>query len=64
VGLGKTMTATALAKLFEDDFFLETLIICPKNLTAMWEDYAYRYRLHAKVLSIWLEGIFRISFVR
>jgi superfamily II DNA or RNA helicase len=52
VGLGKTMTATALAKLFEDDFYLETLIICPKNLTGMWEDYVHRYRLHAKVLSI------------
>jgi superfamily II DNA or RNA helicase len=52
VGLGKTMTATALAKLFEDDFFLETLIICPKNLVNMWEDYAHRYRLRAKVLSI------------
>jgi SNF2 family DNA or RNA helicase len=39
VGLGKTITATALAKLFEDDFFLETLIICPKNLVEMWEDY-------------------------
>ena len=34
VGLGKTITATALAKIFEDDFGLETLIICPKNLTA------------------------------
>jgi superfamily II DNA or RNA helicase len=52
VGLGKTITATALAKMFEDDFFLETLIICPKNLTMMWEDYAHRYQLHAKVLSI------------
>jgi hypothetical protein len=52
VGLGKTMTATALAKLFEDDFYLETLIICPKNLTAMWQGYVDNYRLHAKVLSI------------
>ncbi len=52
VGLGKTYTATALAKLFEDDFFLETLIICPKNLVSMWEDYAHNYRLRAKVLSI------------
>ena len=32
VGLGKTMTATAVAKLFEETFFTETLIICPKNL--------------------------------
>jgi len=52
VGLGKTYTATALAKMFEDDFFLETLIICPKNLVTMWEDYAYKYQLRAKVLSI------------
>ena len=40
VGLGKTITATALAKIFEDDFGLETLIICPKNLTKMWKGYA------------------------
>lgn len=51
VGLGKTITATALAKLFEDDFFLETLIICPKNLVDMWEEYAHKYQLRAKVLS-------------
>ena len=52
VGLGKTITATALAKMFEDDFFLETLIICPKNLVAMWKDYAHKYQLRAEVLSI------------
>ncbi|NLD37035.1 MAG: NgoFVII family restriction endonuclease [Desulfatiglans sp.] len=51
VGLGKTITATALAKMFEEDFFLETLIICPKNIVEMWEDYVYKYQLHAKVLS-------------
>lgn len=51
VGLGKTITATALAKLFEDDFFLETLIICPKNLVDMWEEYAHKYQLRAKVIS-------------
>lgn len=51
VGLGKTITATALAKMFEDDFFLETLIICPKNLVEMWEDYAHKYHLRAKVIS-------------
>jgi len=52
VGLGKTITAAALARIFEDDFFLETLIICPKNITRMWEDYVHKYRLRAKVLSI------------
>ncbi|RYE56743.1 MAG: NgoFVII family restriction endonuclease, partial [Sphingobacteriales bacterium] len=51
VGLGKTITATALAKMFEDDFFLETLILCPKNLKEMWEEYAHRYQLRAKVIS-------------
>ncbi|MCC5943440.1 MAG: NgoFVII family restriction endonuclease [Bernardetiaceae bacterium] len=52
VGLGKTITATALAKMFEDDLALETLIICPKNLVDMWQDYAHKYQLRAKVLSI------------
>jgi hypothetical protein len=51
VGLGKTITATALAKLFEEDFFLETLIICPKNLVKMWEGYKEKYRLIGKVIS-------------
>ena len=52
VGLGKTITAAALARIFEDDFFLETLIICPKNIKRMWEDYVHKYRLRAKVLSM------------
>ncbi len=52
VGLGKTLMATAVARIFEDDFGLETLIICPKNLVKMWEDYVYNYRMRAKVLSV------------
>jgi len=52
VGLGKTITATALAKMFEDDFFLETLIICPKNLVEMWKDYRNTYGLRGDVISI------------
>jgi superfamily II DNA or RNA helicase len=52
VGLGKTLMATAIARIFEDDFGLETLIMCPKNLVKMWEDYVYHYRMRAKVLSI------------
>lgn len=50
VGLGKTITATALAKMFEEDFFLETLIICPKNIVEMWEGYVHKYQLHAKII--------------
>jgi superfamily II DNA or RNA helicase len=52
VGLGKTLMATALARIFEDDYGVETLIICPKNLVSMWEDYRQQYRLRAKVLPI------------
>ena len=44
--------ATALAKIFQDDHLTETLIICPKNLVKMWEDYVEEYRLLAKVLSV------------
>src|SRR6266404_4426047 len=52
VGLGKTLMATALARIFEDDFGLETLILCPKNLVKMWEDYRDQYRLRGRVLSL------------
>ena len=52
VGLGKTLMATAVAKIFQEDQFTETLIICPKNLVAMWRDYVQEYRLVAEVLSI------------
>ena len=52
VGLGKTLMATAVARIFEDDYGLETLIICPKNLVPMWEDYVYQYQLRARVLSL------------
>lgn len=52
VGLGKTLMATAVARIFEDDQDLETLIICPKNLVSMWEKYREQYRMRAKVLSV------------
>jgi superfamily II DNA or RNA helicase len=52
VGLGKTLMATALARIFEDDQGVETLIICPRNLKPMWEDYRQQYRLRATILSV------------
>ena len=52
VGLGKTLMACAVARIFEDDHDLETLIICPKNLVPMWEKYREHYRMRARVLSI------------
>jgi SNF2 family DNA or RNA helicase len=52
VGLGKTLMAVALARIFQDDHGTETLIICPKNLVPMWEGYVHRYRMAAKVISL------------
>lgn len=52
VGLGKTLMATALAKILEDDHDLETLIICPVRLESMWEEHRARYRLRARIVPI------------
>jgi Helicase conserved C-terminal domain/PLD-like domain/SNF2-related domain len=52
VGLGKTLMATALARIFQDDQHTETLIICPKNLVKMWQDYVERYRMLARVMPL------------
>ncbi len=52
VGLGKTRIGAALARMFEDDHGIESLIICPKNLVNMWERYRERYGLRGRVLSI------------
>ena len=52
VGLGKTLMATAVARIFEDDFGVQTLIICPKNLVSMWEEYVHEYQLRGHVMSI------------
>ena len=52
VGLGKTLMATALARMMEDEQGMETLILCPKNLVKMWEEYRIRYGLRATVRSV------------
>jgi len=52
VGLGKTLMATAIARIFQDDYSLETLIICPRNLVSMWEKYVKDYRMIAEVMSL------------
>ncbi len=53
VGLGKTLMATALARMLEEDLDYETLILAPKNLVGMWEDYVHTYGLRrCKVLSV------------
>ncbi len=52
VGLGKTLMATTLARIFEDDYGWDALIICPKRLEKMWQSYVDRYRLRAKVVPL------------
>lgn len=52
VGLGKTITACAIAKIFEDTFGATTLIICPANLQDMWHKYIKKYDLKAVVQSM------------
>lgn len=48
VGLGKTIVGTAIAAASQE----RTLIICPKNLKKMWQQYVETYELHARVVSI------------
>lgn len=52
VGLGKTIMATALAKVFQEDQLTDTLIISPKNLVPMWQRYVDEFRLYAKIVSL------------
>lgn len=52
VGLGKTLVATAVALLLQEERSYETLIICPKNLVSMWESYRDLHRLRARVMSL------------
>jgi SNF2 family DNA or RNA helicase len=52
VGLGKTMVGSALAKVYQEDFGSDTLILCPPNLQEMWQGYVDRFRLLAKVVPL------------
>ena len=52
VGLGKTITACAVAKYYEDLLGASTLVLCPPNLVGMWQTYAARYDLKMDALSI------------
>jgi superfamily II DNA or RNA helicase len=52
VGLGKTLMATTLARIMQDDYNLETLIICPRNLVNMWEMYLQEYGIVGRVCSL------------
>ena len=52
VGLGKTLVGTAIARLLQEEQSFETLVVCPKNLTEMWESYLHKYEVRGKVESL------------
>ncbi|WP_347245411.1 SNF2-related protein, partial [Thermogutta sp.] len=51
VGLGKTLMATAIARVFQEDDQSNTLVICPPKLIPMWEQYLQTYEINGRVLS-------------
>ncbi|EUA73047.1 SNF2 family N-terminal domain protein [Mycobacteroides abscessus] len=46
VGLGKTLTAIAVALMLRDEHGYMPLVVCPKNLVKMWEEHFEAYDLH------------------
>lgn len=52
VGLGKTLMAVAIARVFQEDENSRTLVICPPKLEPMWTEYLERYEIHGRVLSL------------
>lgn len=52
VGLGKTLVATAVARLVQMEQGGKALVVCPKNLVEMWQNYVADYDLHGQVLSL------------
>ena len=50
VGLGKTLMACAVCRIFQDVYHTETLVICPKNLQKMWKDYMRTYRMLGEII--------------
>lgn len=48
VGLGKTLTGTAIAATVGES----VLVISPKNLVKMWEEHLHRFHIPGKVLSL------------
>ncbi|BCW92581.1 MAG: hypothetical protein KatS3mg007_0475 [Thermoanaerobaculum sp.] len=52
VGLGKTLMATAIARVFQEDADSNTLVICPPKLAPMWERYLGEYEVNGRVLSL------------
>jgi superfamily II DNA or RNA helicase len=50
VGLGKTLTAVAVALMLRDEHGYQPLVMCPKNLVQMWEEHLEAYGLFGRVV--------------
>jgi|GEM_PF-915714 len=52
VGLGKTLMATAVARVLQEDDDGNTLVLCPPKLRPMWERHLEKYQITGRVLSL------------
>ncbi len=52
VGLGKTLMATAIAKVMQEDSSTTTLVICPPKLQLIWQRHLEEYEVTGKTLSL------------
>ncbi len=56
VGLGKTLMAVAIARVFQEDDEVNTLVICPPKLVSMWDRHLQEYQITGRVLSLGAVG--------
>lgn len=67
VGLGKTLTAIAVALMLRDEHGYQPLVLCPKNLEKMWKEHLEAYDLYGAVvpysMSHTLSDLRRYKFV-
>ena len=52
VGLGKTLIATAVAKVFQEDHGHNVLVICPPALEENWKNHLHTYGIAGDTLSL------------
>ena len=50
VGLGKTLTAIAVASMLQNEGNMRVLVLCPKNLEQMWNQHLGEYDVVGKVV--------------
>ena len=50
VGMGKTLTATAVAKLYQDDHGGRVIVCCPSKLKSMWDGYLQEHEIAGEVV--------------